>query len=390
MMTTPTPQFDTMETLIANERPRLLHFCTYLTGSAHAAEDLAQETLLTAWRRRDTITDPAGLSHWLKAIARNLCRNWQRSQTRQRQHRLPTDPHDNKETDAAFDVADSFDLELELERSELITLLDQALGLLPAETRGLLIQHYIEELPQAELAAQVGLSTGAVGVRLHRGKLALQRVLTTDFRDAAVAFGLVSANETAWVETRIWCFQCGNHPLQARFNPEQDHLCLRCPRCCNLADEEDALTDSCIQGLGTYKAFRPAFTHVQKSVHDIYFGQKQVGLATCRQCGASIPIRHGVPLGWQLPRAVDSIYAVCDHCQEGSLDSWLSVALCLPQVRQFWRDHPRMRSVPTDHAEVAGTPAVLVGFESVTGSAKIEVAFTWDTFQVLYVDGQTA
>ena len=43
-------------------------------------------------------------------------------------------------------VTDDYDLEMELERKELIELLDHALTLLPAATRMLLIKRYVEEL----------------------------------------------------------------------------------------------------------------------------------------------------------------------------------------------------------------------------------------------------
>ena len=384
-MATHTGYLNTFETLVAAEQATLLRFCTHLTGSSQAAEDLIQETLLTAWRRRETITDFAGLSHWLKAIARNICRNWQRSQQRQNQHLLLSESYNRDGEQTDFDIPDELDLDIELERSELMTLLDRAMGLLPPETRGLLIQHYIEELPQPELAAQVGLSTGAVAVRLHRGKLALRQVLTTEFQEDAVAYGLVSASDAGWVETRIWCFQCGQHRLQARFKREEDHLCLCCPGCCNLlADAGDTLTDSCIVGLGKFKAFKPAFTHVQKSVYATYFEQQQVGVSTCYQCGESVPIRAGSPPG--IPHDDNGIYVVCDRCQDGTMDSWNSLALCLPQVRQFWRDHPRIRKLSERRVEIDNSPAILTGFASVTDNARIEVAFSLHTFEVLYVD----
>ena len=40
----------TIQTALAAERPRLVAFCAHLSGSWDAAEDLAQETLLEAWR----------------------------------------------------------------------------------------------------------------------------------------------------------------------------------------------------------------------------------------------------------------------------------------------------------------------------------------------------
>ena len=38
------------EDLFGDEYPRLVRFCAYLTGNVDVAEDLAQETLLEAWR----------------------------------------------------------------------------------------------------------------------------------------------------------------------------------------------------------------------------------------------------------------------------------------------------------------------------------------------------
>lgn len=377
--------FNTFESWVDRERNSLVGFCCHLTGSPQAAEDLAQETLLTAWQKRDTITDPSGLSRWLKAIARNVCRHWHRSQARQNKHLLQFNERDFDNAPTELDLAGDFDLDRELERSELITLLDRAMGLLPPETRGLLVQHYIEELPQAELAAQAGLTTNAMTVRLHRGKLKLREALTNDFRNDALAYGFVSAKDVKWVETRIWCFQCGHHRLLAYFNRAEDHLCLRCPDCNDSADDEDTLTDSCIDGLGKFKTFKPAFAHVQKAVHAIYFEQENTGLASCLQCGATFPIRSGSPPGF--PYSHNGIYAICNHCTNGgSIDSWHSLSLSLPQVRQFWRDHPRMASLPAQRVEVAGNPAVLTGFRSMTDSARIEVAFSQNTFEVIYVE----
>ncbi|MBI3971765.1 MAG: sigma-70 family RNA polymerase sigma factor [Chloroflexi bacterium] len=66
-------------------------------------------------------------------------------------------------------------MELELERAELADLLDRAMALLPPETRLVLVERLIEQIPQAEVALRLGLSEGAVEARLHRGKLALRR-----------------------------------------------------------------------------------------------------------------------------------------------------------------------------------------------------------------------
>jgi len=47
--------------------------CYRMLGSSHDSDDVVQETLLRAWRARDTLADPARLKPWLYRIATNAC-----------------------------------------------------------------------------------------------------------------------------------------------------------------------------------------------------------------------------------------------------------------------------------------------------------------------------
>lgn len=368
--------------LVANEQPRLVRLCSHLTGDSHAAEDLAQETLLIAWRRRDQLTEPAGVAHWLATIARNVCRHHQRGQTRRERH-LPsvdltpeTDPID-------LARATDFDLEVELERAELITLLDRALDLLPPATRGLLIQHYVEELPQAELAARLGMTTGAVAVRLHRGKVALREALVTDFRDDAVALGLVAPSQSGWSETRIWCFVCGQKRLLGRFDHAQDELQLRCPGCNDPQDGNDRVSYSQLPCLHGIKAYKPAFTRVLAWGYDYYLNHSNAGSVPCIHCARPQPFRIGNPPG--VTNNLPGIYIWCEHCNASVSGAWAGLALSLPQGRAFWQKHPRIRALPEREVEIAGNPAILTGMAGVTDGAIFEAAFSMNTLDLLYV-----
>ncbi|MGH2551728.1 MAG: RNA polymerase sigma factor, partial [Thermomicrobiales bacterium] len=215
---------------LQSERDRLVRFCSYLSGDSNAAEDLAQEALLEAWRTSDRIREPGDFSSWLNGCARNVCKRWatKRSQDRTLHSLIPALGLEHSvETP---EIADDFDLELELERADLAELLDRALGLLPSDTRDALVQRYVEERSQAEIADRLGFSEGAVAVRIHRGKVALKNALgTRELRPLAASFGLLPNHDDGWRETRIWCPVCGRLRLLGMIGASGTPLRLRCP-----------------------------------------------------------------------------------------------------------------------------------------------------------------
>jgi RNA polymerase sigma factor (sigma-70 family) len=185
------------------ERTRLLHFCAKITGNPDVAEDMVQETLVEAWSHLQALRDPSRRAQWLTGIAHNVCLRWQRNQQREKTHLLAAST-DESPVELEDLLVDDFDIEVELERKELIDLLDRALALLPAETRSVLVKCYVEESPLREVAAQLGLNVTAVAMRLQRGKLALRRVLTTDLRHEIAPYATAATTEQ-WEETPLWC-----------------------------------------------------------------------------------------------------------------------------------------------------------------------------------------
>jgi RNA polymerase sigma-70 factor (ECF subfamily) len=148
------------------EWARLVRLCASLSGNADVAEDLAQETLIEAWRHAQSLRNPDALRPWLSGIARNVCLRWSRGQAREAAT-LDRFAQSDRERTASSAAPAS--------RDELI--LDRALGLLPVPTRDVLVQHYIDERPHGEIAVGLGVSDGAVAVRIHRGKVALRQAL---------------------------------------------------------------------------------------------------------------------------------------------------------------------------------------------------------------------
>jgi len=356
---------------LETERHRLVGLCAVVTGEPRIAEDLAQETLLEAWRHVDRLIEPTGVSAWLSAIARNVCLRWLRRHGRDTAHLAGS--LDDLAADRGFAEPD---LEVELEHAELVRLLDRALALLPPETRAALIAHYVEDLPQTQIARNLGLTEGAVAMRLHRGKVALRRVLATDLRPDAEAFGLVHDGD-GWGDTQLWCPICGRQRLRGRLNRSTGEFILRCPVCNDTGDL--ALSRAEMPLLHrSGQSPRAAAARLRDWLQERYWSPPQGRLVRCSRCERLLPPTIA-PSPW--PFAPQVRYALDTTCPDCGTQNrmWLSaLAFGLPEGHAFWRSHPRMRVLPEQDVIWEGQPAVRIGFESVTSSASLEVLILRD------------
>jgi RNA polymerase sigma-70 factor (ECF subfamily) len=69
---------------VERHRRELLLHCYRMLGSLPDAEDAVQETLLRAWRYRDSLKEGAPLRPWLYRVATNACPRMDRQGKRQR------------------------------------------------------------------------------------------------------------------------------------------------------------------------------------------------------------------------------------------------------------------------------------------------------------------
>lgn len=359
------------------ERAWLVRYCASLSGRPEQAEDLAQETLVEAWRNRHKLVDPTGRSPWLAAIARYVIQRWFRQQGRDQQHLVSLD---DEEIFQELWPQEQGDFEHDLERSELATLLDRALALLPAETRLALIAHYVEELPQTEVAARLGMSAGTLAVRLHRGKLALRRLFATDLREDALAYGLGGASAGGWRELSLWCPTCGQHRLQGQINPDDGHLLLRCSAC-----SQKSFVDHQTRLLRGVTTCRVAFNRVLDWVDTYFPPALQSGFAPCIGCGRMAPIRQGLPFPAK-PADLEqgSMYVACTCTMQNTCELPI-IALASQEGRSFLRKHPKIRLLPLSEQEVGGALALLVSFVSLSDNARLDLLAARDTLQPLQV-----
>lgn len=130
------------------------------------AEELAQETLLTVWRKASQFDpDRASASAWIYTIARNL--------------RVDSLRHDHRRGDGRLDepAAEPFTPERNLETSETEARLRTAMGSLPFEQAQVLQLSYFDERTHHQIAHDLGLPLGTVKSRIRLATAHLRQSL---------------------------------------------------------------------------------------------------------------------------------------------------------------------------------------------------------------------
>lgn len=157
---------DAFEELVRLHTPQLYRLLARMLGSTTAAEDVAQECFIRAWRALPKFRGDARFSTWLYRIALN---EGNRHMAREsRRELLPFD-------DVLRDVPDVGAPTAELaEASELREQLESLLAELPANYRAAVVLRDVEGFSNEEAAELLDLDIRNFKSRLHRGRMALR------------------------------------------------------------------------------------------------------------------------------------------------------------------------------------------------------------------------
>ncbi|HEX8995388.1 MAG TPA: RNA polymerase sigma factor [Ktedonobacterales bacterium] len=365
---------DDVSGLLAAARPRLARLARLNGATADLAEDVAQETLLTAWRSLDRLREADRFDAWLDGICRNICRRVARSVAAERERLLEASaPSASEEDDmppSALDgiVASDGDPLDELTRQELATLLDSALGYLNLAAREAVSLRYLADLPTEEAAARLGLTINALEARLSRARKQLRAALNGPLRERAVAFGLAlaPADEVGWRETSIWCHFCGQARMRGILTDVPDgggSLTLRCPLCWRDYGVTETHTPS-MRELAGVTSFRPALKRVLE--HSVMWNASTQRLeATCFGCGRPLPVRMGrladfPALSVNSPLYSEHYSAIYECVTCGSFGSGVAALAgrTHPLVWRFLLGRRRWVVEPDRLVEYRGAPAI--------------------------------
>jgi RNA polymerase sigma-70 factor (ECF subfamily) len=141
-----------------------------ILGDASEAEDVAQEAFAAAWRKRDTLRDPASFDAWFQRILVNACRMRLRQRRRSPVRAIPaTSATRYEETPLPGDLAGGD----ESAQIGLRHAVADALAVLDPDHRIVVVLRYWADLTVDQIADRLGVPPGTVKSRLHYALRAL-------------------------------------------------------------------------------------------------------------------------------------------------------------------------------------------------------------------------
>jgi len=146
--------------LVEQHYAMLYRYAYRLSGSASDAEDLTQQTFLTAQSKIGQLRDPTHAKGWLCAVLRNQYLKSKRSAHARLMTTLDhfPEPSDPTAENLSFDSEE----------------LQSAINEMPEEFRTPIILFYFEEFSYQQIADQMGVPIGTIMSRLARAKASLR------------------------------------------------------------------------------------------------------------------------------------------------------------------------------------------------------------------------
>ena len=141
--------------------PQIYRVCMGYVNDTEQAKDLTQETFVAVWRNLSSFKHQSKISTWIFRIATNNCLRAIEKANRVKTTELPFDLSVPEEESNEGKLAFLYNCIAELE-----------------ETERIIISLVLEDLPQAEIAAIVGLTGVNTRVKIHR----IKEKLATKFK----------------------------------------------------------------------------------------------------------------------------------------------------------------------------------------------------------------
>ncbi len=153
-------------------------------SDAALAEDLVQETFLSAWKARDTFKGEASEKSWLFTICKNKIIDHYRKKARD----IVQPMSERAGTDGLFDEAEHWtnedkpldwgiDYQQTIDNKEFYKILEGCKKKLQQVQQAVFSMKYMEDLDAAEICKALGITASNYWVLIHRAKLQLRTCL---------------------------------------------------------------------------------------------------------------------------------------------------------------------------------------------------------------------
>ena len=141
-------------------------------GDFHIAQEITQDTFITAYQKLATLTHHKRFAGWLYVITSNKCNMWHRKKTPQPQSLEETDPMELEEVYYSEYMSRQRE---EAANEKHRVLVQRLLNKLQESDRTVMTLHYIAGLTCEDISRFLGVSTNTVKSRLHRARKRLKK-----------------------------------------------------------------------------------------------------------------------------------------------------------------------------------------------------------------------
>ena len=154
-----------------------------MCGQHQDAEDVAQDTLLSAFRYLSGFRGETKLKNWLFKIAARACLRKRRKKKGQPEKEISLETFGPPNASQAYEIPDwSEDPSDHLLRAELKTVIDQAVRELPRKYRLVFNLRDVQGFSTEETAEILEITPQAVKTRLHRARLFLREEIAKRYK----------------------------------------------------------------------------------------------------------------------------------------------------------------------------------------------------------------
>lgn len=166
-------QASKFEVLVGAYQQRIYSTLLGMLGNRQDAEDVTQETFLTAFRKLDQFERRSSFYTWLHRIAFNAAIDLQRRKKRTRNRLVSSDVIDTIERAGQ----QSSSPESIVIANETVTQVQLAMSRLDVERRNIIALRDLQEMDYAEIASMLDIPVGTVRSRLHRARIELRDIM---------------------------------------------------------------------------------------------------------------------------------------------------------------------------------------------------------------------